>query len=894
MDRTPQKIGPYRLERHLGRGGMGEVLLAEDERLGRTVALKRLHAEGASSPARRERLRREARATASLNHPSIVHVYDVVSDDSGDHVVMEHVVGETVADLLRDGPLPLAAAVEMGRQVADGLAHAHARGVVHRDLKAENVMITGEGRAKILDFGLAKALGADDASLTADGELLGTLRSMAPEQARGGEIDSRTDLFSFGVLLYESLSGRSPFAGATALDTLRRVVDEPPPPLPASAIGRSARLAALIDRLLAKQPDARPASAAEVVAELSTVHEELGTRSEASGDLASLLAREPSPERAARQAVHSEAPTGSLVATPAGPQPSSRPPSSRPWSSPTSPSPAAAARPTAVYEPPRPPRRLALAAAVAVLVAVTGLAGWWMTQGEELPRLRVAVAPTEAASPAGEETASAVHLALLDALASLPGLDVLEAGDDGEDAAAIARALATDEVVRAAVDCHSRSWCRVTLRRLGAEPGRVLATVGFEVPTFGAGALERARAVQVRVEEAYPERVAGPQERLAIDEEAYERYLALRRVVDSGGEVDEGTLEEIESVLEAAPSFPEGHRLATDVARYLRRPEVARRHLTALSALLPDDPRPYAERLRVELDHGDLEAATAALAGLERQAPGSIQAAGGRARLAAARGELDRAVELWQRVVDAEPSWINLWRLASAEIQAGRPEDARRHLGELLDRSPDNQSGLELLAYLESRSFDLARAEELYLRLLDRHPTRLRWTSLGWVQVLRGRYAAARDSYEKALVLEPDDRLARLNLAEVSMALGDEARAAELYDGLIAEISAHLDDDPPPGSDERLLLAQALAARGEARRAVELVEGALRERDEAQLRFQAAQVYAAIDDRVTALHHAERALDGGLRPEWLTTPGFRPLLGDPEFERLLDDARRSG
>jgi serine/threonine-protein kinase len=212
---------------------MGEVFLAYDDRLDRLVAIKRMRPDALRDPSRRERLRREARAAARLSHPNVVQVYDLEEDEErGDSIVLEYVQGQTIAELLHAGPLPVEQAVELAGQVADGLAAAHAAGLVHRDLKAENVVVTAEGRAKILDFGLVKPLdpGADS-TMTEQGAVLGTYRAMAPEQAEGVEVDARADLFSLGVLLYEMLTGRSPFQGATPVATLRNLTGAAPRPL---------------------------------------------------------------------------------------------------------------------------------------------------------------------------------------------------------------------------------------------------------------------------------------------------------------------------------------------------------------------------------------------------------------------------------------------------------------------------------------------------------------------------------------------------------------------------------------------------------------------------------------------------------------------------------------
>src|SRR6185436_4316255 len=230
-----RSIGPYRVIRPLGRGGMGEVFLAYDPRLDRQVAIKRIR-PGSDDPERRARFLREARVTAALSHPCIVQVFDFPSDEGADHIVMEYVPGTSLRDLLQQGPLPLYARLRIAAAVAEGLAYAHGRGVVHRDLKTENVLVTPDGEVKIADFGIARrhpaaAGDATDETLTQEGMVVGTRRVMSPEQACGEPPDSRSDLFSFGVLLYELFTGQSPFLADTPSGTVQRILTHRPKPL---------------------------------------------------------------------------------------------------------------------------------------------------------------------------------------------------------------------------------------------------------------------------------------------------------------------------------------------------------------------------------------------------------------------------------------------------------------------------------------------------------------------------------------------------------------------------------------------------------------------------------------------------------------------------------------
>jgi tetratricopeptide (TPR) repeat protein len=272
--KPPERIGPYRLDQLLGSGGMGAVWRAWDERLQRWVALKQIHADMTIRHGR-ERLWREARAAARLNHPSIVQVYDILEGTDSDWIVMELVEGKTIRHLLEEGTvLPPARAIRLCREITEGLAEAHAQGILHRDLKATNVIVTASGRAKILDFGLAKEIPREgisekgqDLTISIAGHILGTCYAMSPEQALGRDLDERSDLFSLGSLLYEMLTGKAPFRAESATLSIARVVDFDPPPVQELQPAVPPEVCKLVDWMLQKAPGDRP-SASEVLAVL--------------------------------------------------------------------------------------------------------------------------------------------------------------------------------------------------------------------------------------------------------------------------------------------------------------------------------------------------------------------------------------------------------------------------------------------------------------------------------------------------------------------------------------------------------------------------------------------------------------------------------------------------
>lgn len=279
---TARSVGPYRLLGLLGRGGMGEVFKAYDDRLDRHVAIKHIRPESLDDPRSAERFRREARTVARLSHPAIIQIFDLIEEDDGDWIVMEYLEGETLAERLRRGPVPMDRCLPWAMDMASGLAAAHAQGIVHRDLKPSNVFVVDDGRLEILDFGLAKRFEtqraegdlestADEASISLPGALVGTGSAMSPEQARGRPIDHRSDLFSLGTLLYRMSTGISPFRGETLADTLGQILQHDPPPPHTLNPSVPVEFSNLVGWLHEKSPDLRPASAHTVVEHLRAI-----------------------------------------------------------------------------------------------------------------------------------------------------------------------------------------------------------------------------------------------------------------------------------------------------------------------------------------------------------------------------------------------------------------------------------------------------------------------------------------------------------------------------------------------------------------------------------------------------------------------------------------------
>ncbi|MEM9558516.1 MAG: protein kinase [Acidobacteriota bacterium] len=902
-------IGPYRLDAALGRGGMGEVYRAYDARLDRSVALKRVRPGVGDPETALRRFRREARAAARLRHPALVQVHDWLEDDGEAWLVMELVEGRSLRAVLQSGALEEARMLDITRDLLEGLAVAHDAGLVHRDLKPDNVMITagssvGRGRgeqAKILDFGLAKSSVArpDETHLSVEGKIIGTLSAMAPEQVLGRPVDGRTDLFALGCLLYEALTCCAPFVGDSAGATLNNICSRRQRPLTDHRGDLSPRLADFVDQLLEKDPRRRPASAHAALDRLDQVVSgrlDLDTALDSPTEGGAFATRLP-PKALGRSPAETVAhrrlvPVGS--AEPAGGDESGG------GREDTAPS-VLASSPVPLR------RRLAMASwGVAAAIALT----WILVArfgGELAPEpIYVAVPPatlhvvgTDAADGSSsasqaELAAVALQTALLQGLVGLRAvvaLDVPTSERHDADPRALARALAADEVLASRLDCGVRG-CRATLRRVSGADGRVLWAQTFSADPERL--LDLGQAATGLLGHAYPEssRHRGAPA-LEVRPDDYETFLRLRerfRKRDRGFST-ESLLEELERLGRTSPRFAAIpvleayvwlHRFA--VGREAAELENAERAVARAMALAPDDPQVLMIAARAARLTGDLDEAAELLDRVRTLEPGNMEAQFQRALLHERGGELEAARELALGAARRWPSatlWFNTGDLLT---RLGDTDAARRAIEAGLEREPESFDGRSRLAQLELVHGDLERAVELYGALVERSPEPAELNNLGTALMMIGRYDEAIVHFETVVEHSPASASAVLNLADVEILSGDTERARELYRDVLEIVAA----DPRP---DRLaaVAAQAEAHLGRADEAIERIQVALRAApDHPWTAYQAALVYCVLGDRASALWHARRALEAGLEPRWLELEFFEPLW--PSLEQITPSA----
>ncbi len=521
------RLGPYEIQTLLGVGGMGEVYRGRDTRLGRDVALKVISAKLVGDPDLRRRFELEARAASVLNHPSIVTIYDVGESEGVPWIAMEWVDGRTLREALIEGPLPLARALTITRQLADGLAAAHAKGIVHRDLKPENVMLAADGRSKILDFGLARQTIVDTlegpgsrvdtfAALpgepTREGSILGTVGYMSPEQASARSVDFRSDQFSFGLIAYEMLAGQRAFSRPTAVQTLSAIISEEPVPLSSVRGDTPQPLQELIARCIAKRPEDRFVSTRE----LATALEFVGTGS----------------------SVASVAPAHVQIAPPP-----------------------AAERHRSVLRP-------ALVVGALVMLALAAVASWrFLATDAAIESLAVLPFENVGKDPEAEYLGDGLTESLIDRMSRVPSLRVMARATvfrfkSTADPQEAGRKLGVGAVLTGAVSRRG-SQLSVSAELMETSTGARLWAEKYDRPL--ADLLRVQDSIALAVSDGLRLRLSGPEKRALVrygteNPEAYELYLKARHVFLE--DTEEACLEArtlYQQALEKDPGFVEAH-----------------------------------------------------------------------------------------------------------------------------------------------------------------------------------------------------------------------------------------------------------------------------------------------------------------------------------------------
>ncbi|MEM7353680.1 MAG: protein kinase [Acidobacteriota bacterium] len=860
-------LAHYQLRRQIGRGGMGVVYQAYDTRLQRQVAIKVLPALMADAPGRKARLMREARAAAKLNHPAIATIYEVGETHTEDselamfskeviYIAMEYVEGDDLSWRLQEG-LAMDEAVDIAAQIAEGLASAHRAGVIHRDLKPGNVRITPEGRAKILDFGLAKIDEDVDPNtptqpaLTKTGVVVGTIPYMAPEQFEGTGLDERADLFSLGVILYQMLTGSLPFAGARLVDYVRALANQEPESPSKSNPHIPDRLGRVVERLLAKDPEDRYPSATAVCGELRAI---------ASGDPGSVPTLVDSTYRSALR------------------------PQRRPW-----------------------PKEIWGVAAMLLLA----LAVWavFRTYRPPPPVRSVAVLPFEnrTADPSLDAYYEGIGASLTRKLSRVPGvnaiseLDVRRYRGTTLSAEEIARQLDVGTLVQGYVQGNAERIV-IVARVQSAVPSVAVWDGEIDGPPDELLDLQERLADQVirnlPVSLSVRER-QRLRENPTRSREAYRLYAqgnaALQQVDDPTSA--ERAVEHFERAIQADPEFSWAHAGLSQalVRRYRadRSPELLDRSVAAADRAIELDPD-LAElritRARALRTSGRLDEAITELSGVLESNPDLDEAHRELAVCYWDSAALDLAEKSFRRATEIRPgAWEHWNRLGAFLWETGRAAEAREQLVKAIELAPqDVIRPLENLGTLELTQGDTQTALAIYEQIPETQRTVSLLTNMGALYFVDDRLEKAEAAFRATTDQQPEEPVHWMNLGDAQLQRGHATEATASYSqgvGLTEKLLTHNPED----LRLRVLRPTLLAKAGNCPRAtVEAV--ALRSELSGKLErlLYLAKAFAVCEHQEAAIDTVTELIRGGMPTERLQAEfELTELFSEPDLAQHL-------
>src|SRR5437868_1871354 len=862
-------IGHYKISKRIGTGGMGEVYLATDMTAGRKAALKLLPERFTGHAERLKRFQQEARAVVALNHPNILTVYEIGQDHSTHYIASELIEGETLRQRLAREHLQVSEAVDVAIQVASALAAAHEGGIVHRDIKPENIMIRPDGYVKVLDFGVAKLAESAFAGATADrqgpktligtilGSVLGTVRYMSPEQARGAHIDKSTDIWSLGVVLYEMVTGHAPFSGDTPQEVMSSILEKEPPPLTRAVAHVPAELQQIVSKALRKDPAQRYHSAHELLQALKDLRRKLEAQLERAA--APLLLR---------------------------------------WA--------------------RSPTTLVLVLTIAALALALPFY-WHRSPVSSIPSKSIAVLPLENLSKDEENAyfANGIQDELLSNLAKIKDLKVISRTSVMQyksgitrDLKEIAQHLGVSNVVEGSVR-RSGNRIRVSVQLIDAQTDHHLWVQDYD----------RTVADSITLQDELAREIAGalgaklsPQEKARVEAKptnnpsAYDAYLRGRAFA-AGSPSDKATVENAIRSYQEAVKLDPGFALAwarlscAQSSSYwlhdsspaqLAAAKDAADHALALDPNLPETHLALGYyRYYGQLDFtGGLEEFQQAEKGL----PNNVDITNAIAFIQRRVGHWEEAIDRFRRVVQLDPRNTNAYNsLAQTYSALRRFPEALATLDRVLAWEPTNADALAMKANVFWATGNLQAMEPL-LGNPGLEP------DFPGVQALaQRRYTAAIEAFSSAVAAAPNDG-AKFNLGLSQQRAGDVTAARATYQNWVQDIQRDLEEVVPdsyPAAAKHASLGLAYAGLGEAASAIAEGEKAMAMRPTSKDPFDGpgmeefmADIYGLLGDADHAIPILKRLLQipysGSITPACLRLdPTWDQIRNDPRFQKLV-------
>ena len=844
-EQQPFYIGRYKVTGQLGSGGMGVVYLATDERLNRRVAIKRLLQNPNSSTAHR-RIRQEALLLAQLNHSNIVQIYDVVDEDNDIALVMEYVEGSTLDHWQRERCPTLLQKLQLLRQICGGLARAHGLGIIHRDLKADNILIDRANTAKITDFGIAKNW-REDSDLTREQHVAGSWGAMSPEQALGQPLDNRCDLFALGVLAYRLLCGQNPFGDSESpFVTVDRIVNSAHPPAATINPDLPAPLCKLLDQLLSKKPDARPVNAAAVCDELDAILQQLD-RSTANSVSATVTIT-------AESYLQSQRVRGSRRKL---------------WLGGTAAMVAA----------------LVIGASATLLpkTATTAAGQYIAIVNPDMDSLQ---------SPKARMQLSNVLSAVKQGLANREGLLLVPYSESqhlaGQPLRSQAQALNADLLLHPSLTCN-RGQCETNLDLIDADSLAVVASRSTLLE-MDESSESRARMLQQinRLLPGHPPRDSGAA--FSLSDADYQRYLQLFEKRDIDTNLPQH-LAELEDLQRRTPTFTPLYLLFSElvidnrfVSRSMAGIERLERFLEQAPGSLADHPDLLTARLRLAIYREDRKAGGKLLEQLKLSLTDSANYYYLTAAFHQQLGDYDQALEAIDRALALRESYFHLVQKALVLSALGEMDTAKPLLLQVIAQSDNNVGAISLLA---ANELDSGRPQET-VRLLgtldQENLSSLDIYNLCLAHYIERQFIQADQCFASLAEQLPDDAETLLYRAEIANAQRQPERARVFAEQALAIVEGR--DD----WEGLLMQARAHAELGQAAPAIEKLIQLDREApDDIYVNFARAQVYVTTGDLFSAKAHLRKTLDLGLSPIWFGTAPFAPVCQQPVFADLRED-----
>nr|WP_010133483.1 serine/threonine-protein kinase [Microbulbifer agarilyticus] len=853
-EQLPFYIGRYHATARLGSGGMGVVYLATDERLNRRVAIKKLLRNPNSSNAD-ERIRREALLLAQLNHSNIVQLYDVVDTDNGIALVMEYVDGCSLDRWQKERSPDLILKLQLIKQICSGLTRAHSAGIIHRDLKAENILVDNSGTIKITDFGIAKNW-QEDSGLTREQHVAGSWGAMSPEQAQGKPLDNRSDLFSLGVLAYRLLCGQNPFGDNNSPYVVAdRIVKQPHVPPARLAPELPPQLCQLLDLLLAKKPEQRPINAAAVATELEALLSQLRGSNTSFTRTHSLTATVTAENF--YQHREQEAPRWRRLQIAAG---------------------------------------IVLGGALGVAALFAGSSMNWLPATEE-PAPSQYIAVLEVAESHEEQSMSReqrllrnnVHSALKQGLSNRDGLNLISFAEShklhGQPIAAQANSLNADLLLVPTLDCV-RSSCELSLELLDNDTLAVIGNRSTRL-SLDEGLESRARALH-QLNRLLPDFPAnGAEQSLQISAENYQRYLEIyERRADELHQPE--LLDQMDALQQKASNFAPLYELYAHIvidhdlnSRAAEAVDRLRNFLQRAPAALVNTPQLLTSELRLAIHANDPSRAQALLSRLELILPDKARYHELSAMYQDQRGNYDLALAEINKALQLRTSYAYLIIKALAETRGGDMAAANQTLQEAIELNSDHIAAVSLLA---SNQLDLGNTGET-VRLLSEvgvdNIGSLDLYNLCLAYYIEKQYSEARGCFDRVNQLSPKDAEAYLYQAEIAYELNQHETALNFARRAL-RVSEDRDD-----WEGLLMQARAYAELGQPEKAVENLIKIRRDApDDLYTNYARAQVYITTGDLLSAKAHMRKTLEHGISPIWYYTPRFAKICSIPSFNDL--------